>query len=193
LPFPHKERFYAEVIAERDFHTIAYLSNVDADAGAFTMLELAQLLPDYRIIMAVRKFADSYEREVEKFAQKVAERKVRNVEIVRNIADIGAFYKKVGVVVVPVIDERATMDMPMVLVEALASGTKVVVNRLPIFEPLVVGGLVESFGNVSELADCIRNASDTYLRYADRGLIFTEHLPTMSESVQHYLEYMDCI
>lgn len=189
LPFPHKERFVAPVSREKgDLPTVAYLSNVDEDAGISTVLEAARMMPDYRFIVAVRRFSDAYEAEVERFIARVTQSGLANIVIERTIADIPAFLRQADVVLLPVVDERSTMDMPMVLIEALAVGTPVIVRRLPIFETLIKQGIVGSFVTMHDLATAVRQAVPS-----QRGVAFARSLPTMGESVQTYLTLMHLV
>lgn len=186
LPFPNKEKFLsAGDGGKRRPRSVAYFSNVDYAAGAGTMLDIARRLPEFQVTIAVRKFSEEYEHHVVAFEQKIIEQRLANVVLVRTLPDIAAFFKQTENVIVPVLDMASTMDVPMVLVEALASGCRVFVYRLPIFSWLVAAGYVEEFETTDELEHKLSTVrTPEQLQLAKH---FVGALPSVAESAHRYL------
>lgn len=185
IPFPNKEKFLAVDPGVRVPGSIAYLSNVDESAGAPLMLDLAQKMPKMRVVIAVRRFDDAYERAVDAYARDIERRSIENIQLVRTIEDVPLFLRQTEIVVLPVVDMASTMDLPMVLIEALASGCRVFVRRLPLFAGLAKEGCVEDFETVEELVVKLSTVRPQGQQEAARR--FVEALPSVSESAHHYL------
>lgn len=186
LPFPNKEKFLlADTPIVRSLGSVAYFSNVDYAAGVGTMLDIARRLPALKFTIAVRKFSDEYERQVAIFADTIRRENLANVDLVRTLPDIAVFFKQTECVILPVLDMSSTMDVPMVLIEALASGCRVFVHHLPIFSWLVEAGYVEEFQTIDELAQKLSTPRppDTYEAVEH----FIRSLPVVQDSVEHYL------
>jgi hypothetical protein len=82
LPFDKKESITPIV---QETKTVLYLSSAEKSAGAYTMLNAAKLLPDYKFTLAIRKFGAKEEVEFEKFSNELAKSGLKNVEIKRTL------------------------------------------------------------------------------------------------------------
>lgn len=97
--------------------------------GDEIVIGLARLLPTVRFVVAGRLFRSSAEG-------------LPNVDALGDVSEMAAFYRRVGLLVVPSLCEEA---FSRVTIEALVNGIPVIANR--------VGGIPESGGNAAVLVD----------------------------------------
>jgi hypothetical protein len=189
LPFPNKQLFTSSKPAlQKRSHSVAYLSNAEATAGVYDIVALAKVLPEYDFTIAIRKFSEAEEIKVKEVEQKIADEKLPNVVLRRTIEDMVTFLGETETVILPVIDENASMDMPMVMVEALARKSFVIVRTLSLFEELIQRKCVVGFSTSDELKKMVELPSDDKKGYSEQGFSWITTLPEVSEAVQLYTD-----
>jgi glycosyltransferase involved in cell wall biosynthesis len=189
LPFPNKKPFMSVVSTfQKRPHSVAYLSNAEATAGVYDMLVLAKTLPTYEFTIAIRKFGDAEEAKVKEVEYKIREEKLPNVILKRTIEDMPTFLGETETVILPVIDQNASMDMPMVMVEALASKCFVIARSIPLFQELIQKKYVIGFHTVEELKKLVELPFGDKKEYSERGFDWAMTLPEINVAAKLYTD-----
>ncbi len=141
----------------RDAQASAYLSSADAGAGLETILHLAQVMPERKWIIAIRKFSDDKEASIREAIASIETLHLPNLFILRTIPDMTSFLLSVGSVILPPTHEDATMAAPLVALEAHHLKTRVFMRNLPVFTELFAKGIAIPFNSERELIENIQN------------------------------------
>jgi hypothetical protein len=131
---PNKEQFMTMLDVPNTVKRIAYLSSAEKNAGIDLIPQLAEALPDITFTVALRQFGAREESTTKSLAEKLENKKLKNLFVVRNITDIVNFYKQQDAIILPPLNERDTMSAPLVLFESFLSGRLVLLSDLPLFK-----------------------------------------------------------
>lgn len=101
------------------------------------MVDLAKMMPDYHFIFTLRQFNKKSEDELSLLMSYIEQKKVKNIEIRRNISNMEEILWEVGCLVLPLQDIHIKMLIPVALLEAMARGTICFVSDLPNLKLLV--------------------------------------------------------
>jgi len=125
---------------KRDKKTILFSAWIIKEAGSFFMVDLAKIMPDYHFIFTLRQFNKKSEDELSLLMSYMEQKKVKNIEIRRNISNMEEILWEVGCLVLPLQDIHIKMLIPVALLEAMARGTICFVSDLPNLKLLVNDG-----------------------------------------------------
>lgn len=122
---------------KRDKKTILFSAWIIKKSWSFLMVDLAEIMPDYNFIFAMRKFNKKSEDELELLTEYIKNKKVKNIEIRRNIEKMEDLLWEVWCLILPLLDINIKMLIPVALLEAMARWTICFVSNLPHLELLV--------------------------------------------------------
>ena len=149
-------------------------------------MHLANALPDIDFVLGLREFSFLENRRVECFLEENRISGIQNIKVVRNIPNMVNFYKEVDAVILPVKDSVNTMSAPLVLLEALASGCLVFVNKIPIFEEY--SDFVRFFDNEESLRLDLENINTQALNISTKTKFFIDSLADENMAAKIYLK-----
>ena len=155
--FPDKANFILTSERPAALKKIAYLSNAEKSAGVDTVISLAQALPEISFTLALRRFSDREESVTKILENKISQKKIPNLSLVRNIDNIVNFYAEQDAIIIPTRSENNSMAAPLVLLEALAMRKIVFLNNLPMFKEYEQKTIM--FNDEKELITVIKDLS----------------------------------
>lgn len=165
IPLSYDKKRYAHFA---DFHkrakkTVLFSAGIIKEAGSFFMVDLAQNMPDYHFIFALRQFNKKSEDELALLMDYIQQKKVENIEIRRNIPKMEELLWEVSYLVLPLQDIHIKMLIPVALLEAMARGTICFVSDLPNLKLLV-----KDMGNaIIFQRDDLLDLKDKITKYGD--------------------------
>lgn len=104
------------------------------------MVDLAETMPEYKFIFALRQFNKKSEDELKILTEYISRKQVKNIEIRRNIYNMEELLWSVGCLILPLQDIHIKMLIPVALLEAMARWTICFVSDLPNLKLLVQDG-----------------------------------------------------
>jgi len=185
--FDKKKFKELQLPSKRNFRMISYLSSIDKEAGVDIVLKLAQKMPQYRFVLAIRKFSKNKEKKIEHFLIKIKKKLI----IKRNIKNTYVFLASVGGIVISPLNENFTMAIPMLLLESFITKTPVFLIKLPVFEYFHKERLVFGFSDVEELENIIREElkenNEKLQKTVERAHKYATSLLTVDDFVSKHL------
>ena len=122
---------------KRDKKTILFSAWIIKEAGSFFMVDLAEAMPEYKFIFALRQFNKKSEDELKILTEYISRKQAKNIEIRRNIYNMDELLWSVGCLILPLQDIHIKMLIPVALLEAMARWTICFVSDLPNLKLLV--------------------------------------------------------
>jgi glycosyltransferase involved in cell wall biosynthesis len=116
---------------------------------------------------------------------------VDDAEVQGEVQDMPSLIRTASVVVLPATDLRGKADVPLVVLEAMATGRPVIVNDLPSFDALEDAAIRVPIGDPSSLATAITAVLEDDARYrehAERGRRLAEVMFPESRMAAAYSE-----
>lgn len=139
IPLSYDKQRYCHLadFEKRNKKTILFSAWIRKEAGSFFMVDLAKIMPDYHFIFTLRQFNKKSEDELSLLMNYIEQKKVKNIEIRRNISNMEKVLWEVWCLVLPLQDIHIKMLIPVALLEAMARGTICFVSDLPNLKVLV--------------------------------------------------------
>ncbi len=126
-----------------------------------------------RLTLAMRSRLDQDpDTEAEGLRQLARSLGVDDVEVQGEVQDMASLIRMSSVIVLPATDLQGKADVPLVVLEAMATGRPVIVNDLPSFDALEDAAIRVPVGDPSSLATAITTVLEddsTYREHAERG------------------------
>ncbi len=167
--------------APRDPALVLFAGHYDPGGGAEEAIRGAahasRLARSFRLVLAMRtRFGQNPAREAARLLEVAAQGGLKEIDIRGHVDDMNELVRQASVVVFPPVALRGKADLPLIVLEAMASGRPVVVSDLPAFAALGEAPIRVPPGNSESLGRAIAAVLDDGARWAaqakaGRGLV----------------------
>lgn len=180
LKYPSEEK-----ILEK---TILFSAGPMKDAGSFFMVDLAEIMPDYKFIFTLRSFNKKSENDVEELQEYINKKWVKNIEIRRNIDNMEVLLSQIDIYVLPLQEMYIKMLIPVALLEAMARWNTCFVSDLDNLKMLLQdeeNAIIFSRNNVFELKEKIEIYRAS-IKIKENAYKFMKDYPTFEDIAEKY-------
>ena len=142
IPLSYDKKRFLEYwdFTKRDKKTILFSAGIVKEAGSFFMVDLAKIMPEYKFIFTMREFDKKSELEFFHLNQYISKKKVKNIDLMRNISNMEEVLWNVSVYVLPLQDMYIKMLIPIALLEAMWRGNTCFVSNLDHLSQVISDG-----------------------------------------------------
>lgn len=172
----------------RDKKYILFSAGPMLDAWSYFMIDLAQSMPEYQFIFAMRKFNAKSEKQVYDLQEYISQKNVNNIIIKRNILKMEDLLSKVGYLILPLQNIHIKMLIPVALLEAMACWTICFVSNLPNLSRLVdnkINAIVFNKYDIWDLKEKIIKYRDSE-KISRQAYNFAKKHPSFEEIIKDY-------